>query len=118
VGCPERLASSARAALIYIEAQRTLTPVGPSNPDSPRPACPARHAPRRRDPDGYIHLPATCRAYRNPLRQTINESDKELYRAALAEPAQHAAIVLAFDGDAIDDAVKAHPTDSRLPAVS
>jgi hypothetical protein len=45
-----------------------------------------------------------------PLRQTINESDKELYRAALAEPAQHAAIVLAFDGDAIDDAVKAHPT--------
>ncbi len=44
-----------------------------------------------------------------PLRQTINESDLEIYRAALAAPAAHAAIVLAFDGDEIDRAVKAHP---------
>ena len=44
-----------------------------------------------------------------PLRQTINESDKEFYDAALAAPATHVAIVLAFDGDAIDSAVKAHP---------
>jgi hypothetical protein len=44
-----------------------------------------------------------------PLRQTINESDLEIYRAALAAPATHAAIVLAFDGDEIDRAVKAHP---------
>jgi hypothetical protein len=44
-----------------------------------------------------------------PLRQTINESDRELYREALAAPAAHAAIVLAFDGDEIDRAVKAHP---------
>ena len=44
-----------------------------------------------------------------PLRQTINESDKQFYTAALAAPASHAAIVLAFDGDAIDQAVKAHP---------
>jgi len=44
-----------------------------------------------------------------PLRQTINESDKQFYRAALAAPAAHAAIVLAFDGDEIDQAVKAHP---------
>ena len=44
-----------------------------------------------------------------PLRQTINESDKEFYAAALAAPAAHAAIVLAFDGDAIDAAVRAHP---------
>jgi hypothetical protein len=44
-----------------------------------------------------------------PLRQTINESDKEFYRAALAAPAQHAALVLAFDGDEIDRAVRAHP---------
>jgi hypothetical protein len=43
------------------------------------------------------------------LRQTINESDLEIYRAALAAPAAHAAIVLAFDGDEIDRAVKAHP---------
>lgn len=45
-----------------------------------------------------------------PLRQTINESDHEIYRAALDAPASHAAIVLAFDGDEIDRAVHAHPT--------
>jgi hypothetical protein len=44
-----------------------------------------------------------------PLRQTINESDREYYQAALAAPAAHAAIVLAFDGDEIDQAVHAHP---------
>jgi hypothetical protein len=43
-----------------------------------------------------------------PLRQTINESDMEFYQAALAAPASHAAIVLAFDGDEIDRAVRAH----------
>ena len=45
-----------------------------------------------------------------PLRQTINESDKEFYTAALAAPAAHAAVVLAFNGDAIDRAVKTHPS--------
>jgi hypothetical protein len=44
-----------------------------------------------------------------PLRQTINEGDLEIYSEALASPAAHAAIVLAFDGDEIDRAVKAHP---------
>jgi hypothetical protein len=44
-----------------------------------------------------------------PLRQTINEGDEEIYHAALTAPAAHAAIVLAFDGDEIDRAVKAHP---------
>jgi hypothetical protein len=44
-----------------------------------------------------------------PLRQTINESDLEIYKDALNAPAAHAAIVLAFDGDEIDLAVKAHP---------
>jgi hypothetical protein len=44
-----------------------------------------------------------------PLRQTINESDLEIYHEALTAPAAHAAIVLAFDGDEIDRAVKAHP---------
>jgi hypothetical protein len=44
-----------------------------------------------------------------PLRQTLNEGDGDLYRAALAAPAQHAAVVVAFDGDEIDQAVKAHP---------
>jgi hypothetical protein len=41
-------------------------------------------------------------------RQTINESDKEFYWAALGAPATHAAIVLAFAGDEIDKAVHAH----------
>jgi hypothetical protein len=44
-----------------------------------------------------------------PFRQTINESDLEIYHAALDAPAEHAALVLAFDGDEIDRAVKAHP---------
>jgi hypothetical protein len=44
-----------------------------------------------------------------PLRQTINESDLEIYSEALAAPAAHASIVVAFDGDQIDRAVKAHP---------
>jgi hypothetical protein len=43
------------------------------------------------------------------LRQTINESDLWIFDEALKAPAAHAAIVLAFDGDAIDRAVKAHP---------
>ncbi len=49
-----------------------------------------------------------------PLRQTINESDKQFYSAALAAPAAHAAVVLAFEGDAIDQAVKAHPEGLTL----
>jgi hypothetical protein len=44
-----------------------------------------------------------------PLRQTINEGDLQIYDEALSAPAAHAAIVVAFDGDEIDRAVKAHP---------
>jgi hypothetical protein len=44
-----------------------------------------------------------------PLRETINESDKQYYWAALGAPAADAAIVVAFDGDEIDRAVKEHP---------
>jgi hypothetical protein len=44
-----------------------------------------------------------------PLRQTINESDLEIYRDALTAPAAHAALVLAFDGDEVDSAVRSHP---------
>ncbi|HVC47984.1 MAG TPA: glycosyltransferase family 39 protein [Terracidiphilus sp.] len=49
-----------------------------------------------------------------PLRQTLNESDKQFYRAALAAPASHAAIVLAFHGDEIDRAVHDHPAGLTL----
>ena len=48
------------------------------------------------------------------LRQTINESDKEFYQAALAAPGKHAAVVLAFEGDDIDRAVQAHPEGLTL----
>jgi hypothetical protein len=44
-----------------------------------------------------------------PLRQTINESDLAIYYNALAAPAAHADLVLAFDGDDVDRAVRAHP---------
>jgi hypothetical protein len=44
-----------------------------------------------------------------PLRQTINESDLQIYTAALAAPSACAPIVLALDGDEIDQAVRAHP---------
>jgi hypothetical protein len=43
------------------------------------------------------------------LRQTINESDLEVFRDALADPAAHASIVVAYDADDIDRAVHAHP---------
>ena len=49
-----------------------------------------------------------------PLRQTINESDLQIYRDALAAPAFHAALVLAFDGDEVDSAVHAHPQGLTL----
>jgi hypothetical protein len=44
-----------------------------------------------------------------PFSQTINESDKEYYKAALESPAQHATIVLAGAGDPIETAVRDHP---------
>jgi hypothetical protein len=49
-----------------------------------------------------------------PLRQTINESDLGIYRSALASPATHAAIIVAFEGDEIDTAVKANLADLTL----
>ncbi|MGB8029104.1 MAG: hypothetical protein WCF30_05495 [Terracidiphilus sp.] len=49
-----------------------------------------------------------------PLRQTINESDLGIYHSALADPAAHAAIVVAFDGDEIDKAIKMHRTEFTL----
>ncbi len=49
-----------------------------------------------------------------PLRQTINESDRDYYKAALAAPGERAGIVLAFDGDDVDRAVKAHPQGLTL----
>jgi hypothetical protein len=43
------------------------------------------------------------------LRQTINESDYDSWHAALEAPAEHAAYVIAFEGDAVSKAVEEHP---------
>ncbi len=51
-----------------------------------------------------------------PLRQTINEGDLEIFRNALAAPASHAPIIVAFDGDDIDRAVTIHPSQLTVAA--
>jgi hypothetical protein len=43
------------------------------------------------------------------LKQIINESDYTSFHAALAAPAQHAAYIIALDGDQVAAAVEAHP---------
>jgi hypothetical protein len=48
------------------------------------------------------------------LSQTINEGDREYLSATLADPASHVAIVVAFEGNDIDAAVKKHPEGLRL----
>ena len=44
-----------------------------------------------------------------PLRQTINESDYDSWHAALQAPAEHAAYVVALEGDSVAKAVEEHP---------
>jgi hypothetical protein len=44
-----------------------------------------------------------------PLRQTLNESDYDSWHAALEDPADHAAYVVAMEGDAVAKAVAEHP---------
>jgi hypothetical protein len=44
-----------------------------------------------------------------PLKQTVNESDYYGWHGALADPAAHAAFVVAFAGDAVSKAVEEHP---------
>ena len=44
-----------------------------------------------------------------PLRQTINEGDRDGFKAALAAPAEHAAYVVGIAGDPVAAAVAAHP---------
>ncbi len=44
-----------------------------------------------------------------PLRQTINESDYDSWHAALEAPAEHAAFIVSFEGDAVSQAVAEHP---------
>ncbi len=44
-----------------------------------------------------------------PLKQTISETDYDSWKVALAAPAQHAAYVVAIDGDPVAAAVKERP---------
>ena len=44
-----------------------------------------------------------------PLHQTLNESDYDSWHAALADPAGHAAYVVALQGDAVSKAVAERP---------
>ena len=97
--------------LTYIEGTKNIESRRPLEmPDSARPALAARYAapaaPVLMKTSVYPQLVALTGI---PLRQTINESDKEYYFEALAAPAAHAAIVLAFDGDDIDRAVMLIP---------
>lgn len=73
------------------------------------------------DPNGVVLMntstfPSVVPQAGLTYRQTINESDKEFYWAALGAPAAHADIVLAFAGEDIDKAVKAHPEHLRRVA--
>jgi len=71
------------------------------------------------DPDGTVLMntsmyPSIVPNAGMTYRQTINESDKQFYWAALGAPAAHVAIVLAFAGDDIDKAVQTHPEHLRV----
>ena len=44
-----------------------------------------------------------------PLRTTLNEGDYDSFHAALADPAAHAAYIVAIAGDPVSKAVAAHP---------
>lgn len=46
-----------------------------------------------------------------PLKQTLSETDYDTWKAALADPAKHAAYVIAIEGDPVAAAVTAHPKD-------
>jgi hypothetical protein len=96
--------------LVYVEGTKNIQARRPYEIEIP----PVLRSLLARRPGGVILMntsvyPEIVALTGIPLRQTINESDLEIYRAALAEPAAHAAIVLAFDGDEVDRAVHAHP---------
>jgi len=96
--------------LVYVESTKNIEARRPYENQIP----PALRALLAERPGGVILMdtsvyPEIVALTGIPLRQTINESDLEIYRSALAAPAAHAAIVLAFDGDQIDRAVHEHP---------
>lgn len=101
--------------LVYVESTKNLHARLPYDDAIPpflrRLLAPDPHATVLMDTSAYPEIVAFTGI---PLRQTINESDLQIFRAALAAPASHAAVVVAFDGDDIDRAVKQHPQDLKV----
>ena len=100
--------------LVYVEGTKNIEARRQYEIEIP----PALRALLAERPDGVVLMdtsvfPQLVALSGIPLRQTINESDLEIYQDALDAPAAHADFVLAFDGDAIDRAVKAHPQGLR-----
>ena len=103
--------------IVYVESTKNAHARQPYDNSIP----PALHSLLILDPHAAVLMntsiyPEIVASTGIPLRQTINESDLGIYRSALDDPAAHAAIVVAFDGDAIDTAVKAHRADFTLIA--
>lgn len=101
--------------LVYVEGTKNVEARRAYDEEIP----PVLRALLKKRPDGVVLMvtsayPEIIADTGIPLRQTINESDKEFYQAALEAPAAHAAVVLAFEGDEVDRAVKAHPQGLRL----
>ena len=101
--------------LTYVEAQKNTAARGYYNAVIPA-ALAHLH---QLDPTGEILMNTSMYPSLIPnagltYRQTINESDKQFYWAALDYPAAHASIILAFAGDDIDKAVHAHPEHLRV----
>jgi hypothetical protein len=96
--------------LVYVEGTKNLASRQQLEAEIP----PVLRAYLARRPGGIILMnssvyPRLIALTGIPFRQTINEGDYLTYRAALASPADYAYLVLAFDGDDIERAVKAHP---------
>jgi len=96
--------------LVYVEGTKNMQAHRPYQTEIP----PVLRALLAKRPGGVVLMitsvdPEIVARTGIPLRQTINESDLEIYRDALAAPSSHAAFVMALDGDEVDQAVRAHP---------
>ena len=96
--------------LVYVEGTKNIHARQPMYSQIP----PVLRALLARQPDAVILMdtslyPEIVSLTGIPLRQTINESDLDIYATALSSPATHAAIVLAFEGGEIDQAVHLRP---------
>jgi hypothetical protein len=52
-----------------------------------------------------------------PLKRTINEGNRKLWKAALLAPAANADVVVAAEGDPVAQAVAQHPENLELMIV-